>query len=106
MENKKKEIDYTKPPPDEVFEDIKKNAIKVWQRYDNQFGDVNEKVNQIKELENVGDNAWFIVAMFDWDNKTNLCSLLSRKAVDYVFPIIMEEQKVWRESIKKGIFSL
>lgn len=50
-------IDYYKAPSQEVFEDIKKNAIKIWKTYDNEFGYVDEKVNRIKDIQNVSDNA-------------------------------------------------
>ena len=69
-------IDYYKAPAQEVFDDIKSNAIKIWQTYDNQFGYVDEKVNRIKDITNVSDNAWYIVAMFDGDNIAKLVGMV------------------------------
>lgn len=65
-------FDYYQPPKQAIFEDIKAQAIKIWQKYDNTYGYVDEKVNRIKDLANVQDNAWHIVAMFDCDNQVKL----------------------------------
>lgn len=74
-----KKFDYYSPPPDEIFEDIKENAIKIWQTYDNEFGYVDEKVNRIKDLKNTSDNAWFMVAMFDYRNQAKLLGMVQPK---------------------------
>jgi len=68
--------DYYKAPPESVFEDIKTNAIKIWDTYDNTYGYRDEKVNRIKDLENISDNAWFIVAMFDKSNTIKLLNMV------------------------------
>jgi ribosome maturation protein Sdo1 len=65
-------MDYYKAPSQEIFEDIKKNAIKIWQTYDNTYGYVDEKVGRIEGMENISDNAWTIVVMFDSDNQAKL----------------------------------
>jgi hypothetical protein len=65
-------IDYYKAPAQEVFDDIKKNAIKIWKTYDNTYGYVDEKVGRIEPMQNISDNAWTIVAMFDSDNQAKL----------------------------------
>lgn len=72
-----KKFDYYEAPPEEVFQDIKNNAIKIWQTYDNTYGYVDEKVKRIKPLQNIQDNAWTIVAMFDTQNQVKLLSMLS-----------------------------
>ena len=71
-----KKFDYYKAPSDEIFEDIKKNAIKIWKTYDDEFGYQTEKLNRIKNLKNIEDNAWYIVAMFDGRNKSKLLSMV------------------------------
>ena len=71
-----KKFDYYIAPSQEVFNDIKENAIKLWQTYDNQFGYVDEKVNRIKDIKNISDNAWFIVAMFDHHNQAKLLTMV------------------------------
>ena len=79
-----KQEDYYKAPPQQVFDDIKENAIKIWQTYDNEFGYVNEKVDKIKDIQNFKDNAWFIVAMFDWKNQAKLLSMVESKTADMI----------------------
>ena len=66
------EFDYYKTPPQEIFDDIKENAIKIWETYDNTYGYVDEKVGRIKGLTNYKDNAWYMVAMFDCVNQSKL----------------------------------
>lgn len=65
-------FDYYSAPPQEVFEDIKKCATDIWNTYSDQFGYRSEKLDRIKDLENVSDNAWYIVAMFDGSNQAKL----------------------------------
>lgn len=65
------ELYYT-APSDEVFEEIKAAAIKIWQTYDDTYGYVTEKIGSIERIGNVKDNWMFIVAMFDWNNQAAL----------------------------------
>lgn len=74
--NKMTQEEYYKAPPDEIFNDIKENAIKVWNMMDNTYGYVTEKIDRIKNIQNVQDNAWYMVAMFDWENKGRLLELV------------------------------
>lgn len=68
--------DYYKAPSQKIFDDIKENAIKIWQGYDDDYGYATEKINKIKDLENIRDNAWYIVALFDVDNQEKLLSMV------------------------------
>jgi hypothetical protein len=61
--------EYYVAPSDQVFEDVKQAAIKVWETYDDTFGYRTSKITQIKDLQNIKDNAWFMVAMFDRHNQ-------------------------------------
>lgn len=69
---------YYTAPPQEIFEDIKINAIKVWSQYDKpeqrEYRD--SKIDRIKDLKNIEDNAWYIVAMFDLSNQAKLLTLV------------------------------
>jgi len=67
---------YYIPMTDEAFEDIKQNAIRLWETYDNEFGYVDDKVARIKDIENIGDNAMYIIAMFDNFNIIKLFRML------------------------------
>jgi len=44
---------YYTAPTNEIFEEVKAKAIEIWQTYDNTYGYADEKVNKIKDLENV-----------------------------------------------------
>jgi hypothetical protein len=72
---------YYTAPSDEVFEEIRQAAIRLWQTYDNQFGYVDEKVNAIKDIANVGDNWMYMVAMFDDQNQGKLFATLKPETV-------------------------
>ena len=71
---------YYQPPSDKVFKEVKKEAIEIWKMYDNTYGDVDEKVNKIKDLKNVRDNLMYMVAMFDMVNQRLLARKLSKGA--------------------------
>lgn len=69
--------EYYTAPSDKVFKEIKKESIKIWQTYDDTYGYATEKVNRIKDLENIKDNAWYMVAMFDENNQLKLITAVS-----------------------------
>jgi len=69
--------EYYIAPPQKVFDEIKQASIEIWNTYDNQFGYVDEKMSRIKDLENIQDNAWYMVAMFDSPNQAKLLSKVS-----------------------------
>lgn len=71
---------YYTPPPQEQFNELKRKAIKIWGAYDDTYGYASEKINKIKDLENVGDNFMYIVAMFDPNNQRILSDGLSQEA--------------------------
>jgi ribosome maturation protein Sdo1 len=75
---------YYKAPPQKVFNEIKQESIKIWKTYDDQFGYATEKINQIKDLENIGDNAWYMVAMFDSSNQSKLLHAVSDDTADMI----------------------
>lgn len=68
-------FDYYKTPSQEVFDDIKANAIKLWQTYDDRYGYATEKISRIEDLTNITDNAWYMVAMFDSENQLKLIEM-------------------------------
>ena len=69
--------DYYTAPPQKVFDEIKKASIEIWNTYDNRFGYADEKIGRIKDLENIRDNAWTMVAMFDSNNQRKLLDKVS-----------------------------
>lgn len=66
--------EYYIAPSDDTFRDIKENALKIWNTYSDPYRA--EKVNRIKDIENIQDNAWFIVAMFDHINQAKLLAMV------------------------------
>jgi hypothetical protein len=76
--------DYYKAPKQEIFDDIKENAIKIWKKYDNTYGYVDEKVGRIEPMGNVSDNAWTIVAMFDDINQAKLLTMVKKETADMI----------------------
>lgn len=90
MNKEENTFDYYKAPPQKVFDEIKENSIKIWETYDDDFWYDTKSIKKIKDLENIRDNAWYIVAMFDRYNQEKLLNLVSpetadliRKAIEY-----------------------
>lgn len=71
---------YYTAPTDEIFEEIKEGAIEIWNTYDDTHGYASEKIDKIKDMGNISDNAMYIVAMFDINNQGKLSAILSEEA--------------------------
>ena len=57
---------------DELFNELKSEAIKIWQTYDNSYGYADEKIAYLNSFGNVGDNYGTIIGMFDVQNQLKL----------------------------------
>lgn len=90
---------YYIPPPNDIFEDIKANAIKIWQSYDDSYGYATEKINRIKPIENIGDNAWYMVAMFDQQNQTKLLGMVQPATAAMIKDALSTEDEDYDSSI-------
>jgi len=80
---------YYTAPTDEIFNNLKQEAIKLWQTYDNEFGYADEKVGMIKDIKNVKDNFMYMFAMFDWKNQEKIINEVSaetKKAIEDRLP--------------------
>ncbi len=86
-------MDYYKTPPQEVFEDIKENAIKIWNTYGREGGYRDAKINRIKDIQNINDNAWYIVALFDEFNQDKLVTMLNPESAKLLGEIISQYRK-------------
>jgi len=75
---------YYQAPSDKIFEEIKKGAIKVWKTYDDTYDYATGKINRIKDITNISDNAMFMVAIFDNSNRRKLLGNLSKEAQDFI----------------------
>lgn len=62
---------------DSIFKELKQEAIKIWQTYDNTYGYVDEKINYINSFGNVKDNYGTIIGMFDIQNQRKLYDAVS-----------------------------
>jgi hypothetical protein len=51
----------------------------VWQTYDDEYGYATEKVNRIKDIQNIEDNFMYILAMFDIENQRKVGEKLSEQ---------------------------
>ena len=67
--------EYYITPAEHIFQDIKRNAKKIWSTYDDSCGYATEKLERI-DIENIADNAWYIVAMFDQPNQNKLLDMV------------------------------
>ena len=78
---------YYTPPRQELFEAVKSRAMELWKEVDtdnDKYRYATSKINQIKDIENVGDNFMYIVAMFDINNQRKLADRLAQETRDAV----------------------
>jgi len=68
------------PPTDEIFENVRSEAIKIWQTYDDEFGYATEKIEKVKGLENIGSNFMYMFQMFDFENMAKLLVRISESS--------------------------
>lgn len=60
---------YYTPPPEKIFQEMKQISILLWSQYDDTYGYKSNKINRIKDLENIKDNFMYILSMFDLYNQ-------------------------------------
>ena len=68
---------------EETFNIIKQTAIELWKEIDtdnDKYGYATEKINRIKDLENIKDNFGYIINMFDYKNQWKLLDKLKGPA--------------------------
>jgi len=85
---------YYIAPTDKIFYEIKKESTKIWETCDNNYGYVTEKLDRIKDLDNIEDNAIYMVKMFDSKNQRKLLLSLSKEARDFILDRIEIQSKV------------
>ena len=64
---------------DEQFEELKSNAIKIWQSYDDRFGYATEKIETVNRIKNLSDNYGAIIGMFDIHNQRKLYDAVGKE---------------------------
>lgn len=75
---------YYSLPTQEIFDDIKQAATKIWSSYDDRFGYATEKIDRIKDLENTLGNDMYMVKMFDHQNELKLLSMVRLETQDWI----------------------
>lgn len=83
------DFNYYEAPSDAIFNEIKAKAIEIWGTYDDTYGYVSGKIDRVKSIENIKDNAWYIVAMFDFENQQKLLSLVNQETRDALMVMFM-----------------
>jgi malate/lactate dehydrogenase len=71
---------YYDAPSDEIFEEIRKASIEIWETYNDTYGYATEKIDMVKSLTNFKDNWGTMVGMFDSNNQARLLAKLSVEA--------------------------
>ena len=82
---------YYVAPSDQIFRDIKYCSMAIWNTYDDTHGYASEKIDRVLAMKNVSDNAWTIVAMFDWENQAKLFKMVQPKTLE-----------AFNKAVKKG----
>lgn len=71
-------------PSNEIFEEMQRASINIWNTYDDTYGYATEKIDYVKNLENIQDNAMVFYRMFDYINQNKMMQLLSSDSIYYV----------------------
>lgn len=71
---------YYEAPTNQIFKEVKEEAINIWNTYDDIHGYATGKIDRIKDMENIKDNVMSIVAIFDTPNQIKLSIALSDEA--------------------------
>lgn len=75
-------------PPDDVFTEIQKAAIKIWKGYDDEFGYATSKIEKVKSLTNTGSNYMMIYQMFDANNQIKLLTSVRRATAQRIMEAV------------------
>ena len=76
-------------PSQEIFDDIKEKAMSIWRTYDDTYWYATSKIDAIKDIENIRDNAEYIVAMFDWLNQLKLSKILNADSREWLYNVLL-----------------
>ncbi len=83
---------YYTAPPQKIFDEVKSASIKLWQTYDNEFGYVDEKVDRIKDIQNIRDNTCYMVSMFDHINQNKLLDLVEGETREWIEDLLFNNE--------------
>lgn len=71
-------------PSTEIFNEMKKAAIEIWQTYDDTYGYASEKIANVNSITNFKDNVMICYRMFDSSNQNKMKYELSNEAIIYI----------------------
>ena len=71
-------------PSQQVFDEIKEAAKKIWNKKDNTYGYVTEKLDRVNSITNLADNVMICYRMFDINNQLLMRMELSEEALNYI----------------------
>jgi len=71
---------YYTPPSEEIFQEVKRQAIEVWIETNSVPMYTDEKIAKVIDIANIEDNFMYMVAMFDSKNQMKLAKKLSAEA--------------------------
>lgn len=97
------DLDYYTPPSQAIFNDVKHACIQIWQSYDDTYGYATEKINQIKDIQNISDNCLFMVNMFDVHNMRKLQKLVTEESKEWLEPFLQEHFRAEQKLKDMGI---
>lgn len=84
----------------EVFDELKREALKIWKTYDDTHGYATEKINLVNSIINHRDSYGTIIGMFDVQNQRILYNAVSQEAQkaidDWVGGSLEENEKMAR----------
>ena len=86
-------FEYYRAPSQEVFNDIKDMAITAWETLEEPKSYINGKINIIKDLENIGSNAWRIINMFHPTIRLYLYTI-SKKETKIMIGMLLKEEGI------------
>lgn len=81
---------YYTAPDQKMFDEVKEKAIEIWSSYDDEYGYATEKIRSIKDVQNIGDNFMYMVAMFDNQNQVKLRHLISNETRQAIYDRIKD----------------
>lgn len=95
---------YYETPPQEIFDEVKKECLKIWAGYDDTYGYSSSKMERVKNIENIKENIMYMVGMFDPVNLRKLLANLSTEARKEITSRIIEVNPNYFDTNHEGIY--
>jgi len=89
---------------DQVFDELKREAVKIWNTYDDEFGYASEKIDYLNSFGNVKDNYGTIIGMFDIHNQRKLYYAVGPEAREAIDSWVGGLERVELQAKEMGLF--